>query len=223
MAWSIAVAVDAEGVSMSHGALAEFWFVPPEVGAIGSFGCRRFVLDDVDRVYDAVYSSKGELIPWMPWAKDYHRAMAEEFVRRNVEAGSGDTLVNEVSYVVHDDEHPFLGSFGLMGRLGVGTLEIGYWVDSRYTRQGIATRAAALLTEAALTIPTVSAIEIHHDRANHASGAVASRLGYRKVSIRSRHPQAPGEEGVEVRWRMERSEWLACAGAQLLARARGEG
>jgi len=93
--------------------------------------------------------------------------------------------VTEVTYVACGDQHLFLGSFGLHGRQGPGELEIGYWVNSRCTRRGIATTMAALLSEAAFTIPGIEAIEIHHDRANHASGGIPMRLGYQLSDPRS--------------------------------------
>jgi hypothetical protein len=49
-----------------------------------------------------------------------------------------------------------------------------------------------------------SVIEIHHDEANPANGAIARRLGFTEVDrVRVPDgPQAPGETGVQVRWRL---------------------
>jgi len=203
---------------VSSDSLAGFSFVPPSICAAGSLTARPFTLTDEKPLYDAVITSQAELIPWMAWAKDYRLDMATAFVRENAVAQG--PQVTEVTYVACGDQHLFLGSFGLHGRQGPGELEIGYWVDSRCTRRGIATKMAALLSEAAFTIPGIEAIEIHHDRANHASGGIPMRLGYQRIGFQEREPEAPGEEGIEVLWRMERGDWPTSPGAKLLTSVR---
>jgi len=203
---------------VSSDSLSGFSFVPPSIGAAGPLTGRRFTLADAKPLYDAVIASQAELVPWMAWAKNYRLDMATAFVRDNTV--TKDTKVNEVSYVACDDQHPFLGSFGFHGRLGPGELEIGYSVNSRCTRRGIATTMAALLSEAAFTIPGIEAIEIHHDRANHASGGIPMRLGYQRIGFQEREPEAPGEEGIEVLWRMKRGDWPTSPGAKLLTSIR---
>jgi ribosomal-protein-serine acetyltransferase len=109
---------------------------------------------------------------------------------------------------------------GLHARLGAHRLEIGYWVDVRHTRRGVATLASAALTELAMTIPDLTVVEIHHDQANLASAAVPAKLGYEHVATCHDTPDAPGEIGIEWRWRMTRADWPNSPGAQLLAAAR---
>jgi hypothetical protein len=41
---------------------------------------RRFRVEDVDALFQAVTESLDELRPWMPWAADYSRASAEEYL-----------------------------------------------------------------------------------------------------------------------------------------------
>ena len=99
------------------------------------------------------------------------------------------------------------GSCGLHRRLGPSALEIGYWVHPSYTRRGLATTAAGLLTEAALSLPEITHVEIHTDKANTASAGVPRRLGYRVAAKRPDGRHAPGEVGIEYVWRMEREVW----------------
>ena len=108
----------------------------------------------------------------------------------------------EASYLVWDRDRRLLGVCGLHARLGPGALEIGYWVDVRHTRRSVATLAAAALSELALATAGVQAVEIHHDRANQASGAIPARLGYELVATVADEPEAPAEVGVELQWRM---------------------
>ncbi len=199
----------------------EFQFGVPEMQGAGWLRCRLIEASDAPWLLEAVTASQAHLQPWMPWAvTDYTQDMAEEFVTAQVQRDG--KLVSEAIYVPCDAEHVFLGCFGLHARLGQGALEIGYWVDVRHTRRGVATLAAALLTEAALSIPGVSRVEIHHDEANTLSAGVPQRLGYSLGCSVQREPEAPGEIGVECQWRMRGQDWPSSAGAQLLAEARGQ-
>jgi RimJ/RimL family protein N-acetyltransferase len=67
--------------------------------------------------------------------------------------------------VIRDRRGLLLRVCGLHTRLGAHRLEIGYWVDVRHTRRGVATLARAALTELALTTPELTVVEIHHDQA----------------------------------------------------------
>ena len=141
---------------------------------------------------------------------------------RNAPA-AGDAPVSDAPYLACDGHGRLLGVFGLHARLAGNSLEIGYWVDVRHTGRGVATLAVAALTELAVGIPALEAVEIHHDQANVASGAVPAKLGYRHVASCHEKPQAPGEIGVEWQWRMTAAAWPASAGARLLAAARAAG
>ena len=88
-----------------------------------------------------------------------------------------------------------------------GALEIGYWVHAAFVRRGIASKAAALLTDAAFAIPDIERVEIHHDKANSASAGVPRRLGYRFVGEQRDEVTAPADSGIECVWRIERDEW----------------
>ena len=57
----------------------------------------------------------------------------------------------------------------------------------------------------------IECVEIHHDRANVASGRVAAAAGFEFVEERPRTPNAPGDEGVELIWRLERGRYASAA------------
>ena len=99
------------------------------------------------------------------------------------------------------------GSCGLHRRLGPSALEIGYWLHRSFTRRGLATTAARLLTEAAFSRPEITHVEIHTDRANSASAGVPRRLGYRLVGERPDERHGPADVGIECVWRMGRDVW----------------
>ncbi|MEU8915371.1 hypothetical protein AB0D26_19035 [Streptomyces libani] len=64
--------------------------------------------------------------------------------------------------------------------------------------------AAAALVEVGRRMSGVDRIEIHHDEADPASGAVARRLGFtemERVQV-PEGPTAPRETGIDVIWRL---------------------
>ncbi len=70
----------------------------------------------------------------------------------------------------------------------------------RWSGQGLATEAVALLTDAALAIDDVDRVEIHCDQANVRSATVPERLGYRLDRIDDDEIAAPGETGRSMIW-----------------------
>lgn len=69
--------------------------------------------------------------------------------------------------------------------------------------------AAAALVSQGFRLPDIDRIEIHHDAANPASGAVANRLGFTEVEHvpAPEGPTAPSEVGIHVIWRMTADQW----------------
>jgi ribosomal-protein-serine acetyltransferase len=100
------------------------------------------------------------------------------------------------------------GSCGLHRRIGPGGVEIGYWVHPAFTRRGLATTAARLLTVAAFLLPAIDRVEIHHDRANAASAGIPRKLGFELAGeVPAKEQGAPAEIGIDCRWRMTRGAW----------------
>jgi RimJ/RimL family protein N-acetyltransferase len=167
---------------------------------------RRYRASDVDAVREAMDASFAELRRWMPWAQSRptRRSVADFVHPAALRFGTAP----ETNYAITlTDGHRFVGSCGLMSRVGPRALEIGYWVDSRYTRRGIATAAARLLTDAAFARPDVDRVEIHCDEANIASAGVPRKLGYRLDRIARDGAAAPDDTGREMVWIVERAGW----------------
>ena len=166
---------------------------------------RRWQPADATALSEAVERNIEHLRPWMPWVEDepldpaarlrlvdgWERAWSE----------GGDVVLG--AFV----DGRVIGSCGLHRRCGPGGLEIGYWVDKDHLRRGIGTEIARLLTTAALGVDGVTFVEIHHDKANVASGGIPARLGYAFVGEGPDGVNAPGAVGVECIWRMEASSW----------------
>ena len=153
----------------------------------------------------AIEESLDHLRPWMAWAAEWPQphetqlAMLREWEQRRL-AG-----IDEFLGVWLDGE--LVGSCGLHHRIGPGGVEIGYWIHAAHLRRGLATEVARQLCERAFADPAIDRVEIHHDRANVASGGVPPKLGFEHVGDTSRAPVAPGEEGVERVWRLSRAVW----------------
>ncbi|MEM9037569.1 MAG: GNAT family protein [Actinomycetota bacterium] len=188
----------------------------PERLTDGVIVVRRYRLDDATALQAAVEASLAELRPWMPWAATEPIALEERaaFLRGSIDAWGDDYTVGIWDAA---DETRFLGGTGLHARIGPGGWEIGYWVRTDAAGLGIATRAARLLTSAAFEHLGADHVEIHHDEANERSGRIPRRLGFELVATEPDPPVAPGDSGIECRWRMTDDRWRA---AQTSAAAR---
>lgn len=176
----------------------------------GPLVIRSWRESDVDALAAAVSESLEHLRPFMPWVANEPMSPPERqalIERWNAEAdASGDEVVGLFL------DGRVVGGSGFHRRIGEGGLEIGYWVHRDFIRQGIATSAAAALTDEAFRRPGIDRVEIHHDVANVASGGVPLKLGFRLVGEEPREPKAPAETGVHRIWRITREEWTTIRG-----------
>ena len=173
---------------------------PDEVIVHGPVTLHRYREDDVDALFAAVTSSLGHLRPWMPWAADYSRESAEEYVAGSIRHWDEGT---EYNYAI-TTAGALAGSIGLMARIGPGGLEIGYWVRRAYARRGLATAATAALVEQAFRLPGVDRVEIVHDELNVASAGIPRKLGFTEVGRRPLDFRPPAGSGTGVVWRLAR-------------------
>jgi len=156
----------------------------------------------------------------MPWASLWDLSSGRDFLSRAATDGTPGESRQEALYAIVDGRDRLMGGAGLHRRLGPGALEIGYWVDVRFTRRGVATAASALLTEFAFTVAGVGRVEIHHDAANEASAGVPAKLGFTHFATFEDDPEAPAEVGIEMQWRMWRRDFPASGAAALLEEMR---
>jgi ribosomal-protein-serine acetyltransferase len=166
---------------------------------------REWTPKDAPALSEAVQRNIEHLRPWMLW-------VAQEPVRANERVA----LINEWQQARPAGGDARFGAFldgavvggcGLHRRSGSGGLEIGYWVDHEHTGLGLATEAAATLTTTGLSLPGVTFVEIHHDKANIASRRIPEHLGYQFIRETPDQVVAPGEIGIDCAWRMDVSAW----------------
>ena len=175
---------------------------PPERLTHASIELRRWRATDADLSFRLVSESLEHLRPWMPWAtSDYGLATASEYLQR---CEADWTAGSAFQYLILAGDQPAC-SAGLMARIGEGGLEIGYWVHPAFTGRGVATSAAAALTDAAFTLPGIDHVEIHHDVLNLASERVPAKLGFSAVgTTAARFGLAPADSGTTQVWRITR-------------------
>lgn len=142
----------------------------------GRLRIRPFREDDVAAHFEAVRESIAEVSRWLPWC---HAAYAIDESRAWVrsrpaawEAG------NHYSFVVEDEGGRFLGSVDINHINRTHHLaNLGYWVRTSASRQGVATAAARLGARFAFEALGLHRVEILMEVHNAASRRVAERAG----------------------------------------------
>lgn len=141
------------------------------------FYLRPPVLDDVPDIYDAVLVSMSELMPWMDWCHpDYSSDETREWIQglsmgwerdENYQFGIFDALTNQ-----------FLGGCGLNHINRYYRLaNLGYWVRSDRSGEGVATKVAIMLAHFGFHELGLRRIEIVTGVDNIASRRVAEKTG----------------------------------------------
>jgi ribosomal-protein-serine acetyltransferase len=160
---------------------------------------RRWRVSDAGALHAVTAESASDLRPWVRWIDEEDTSVEgrRAFIAASErEWGVGESLLLGIFVGGH-----IAGGCSLSGRPGAsGVWEIGYWLGPAFRGHGLATRAARLLTDAALADLNVRAVEIRHDKANVASGAVPRRLGYTFVGEAPNPVPAPADSGTDMVW-----------------------
>ncbi|GFE19504.1 N-acetyltransferase [Streptomyces glebosus] len=174
---------------------------PAEVLRSDQVELRRWRGQDLEILHQLITESRDHLLPWMHFAARHDREQDEAFLARCEEEWASGQAYH---YAITTDGVA-VGSISLMRRIGPGGLEIGYWLHHAWTGKGLMTMAAAALVQGGHRMDGIDRIEIHHDEANLASGAVARRLGFTEVERvqTPEGPAAPSGTGIDVIWRLE--------------------
>lgn len=172
---------------------------------------RRWVVDDAQALSRAIAESADHLRPWMDWMAsepqtlEQRRTMLGQWEREW--RGGGDVVLG--TFV----DGQVAGGCGLH-RVGASGLEMGYWVHAAYVGQGIGTAAARLLTDAALSVPGITHVDIHMNKANAASSAIARRIGFRFLGETHDGTGRP----IRCAWRMDRPACVVAPSRSSVAR-----
>jgi ribosomal-protein-serine acetyltransferase len=130
------------------------------------------------RIYPAAKASLEQLKPWMPWAKDDYSPRDAEIWCRRVRGEFH--LRKQLQFMILDrasGEH--LGNLGAFKfNWDVRSGEIGYWLHTDHTGQGLMTEAVTALRDYLLQQQSFRRIEIRCDDRNSRSARVAERCGF---------------------------------------------
>lgn len=133
------------------------------------------------RLLNRAVSDSFELLhEWMDWAG--HLQTIEEtanFIQYSKKCWSKDNP-KELCLLIFDRQEENLIGVASFNTIDwrVPMVEIGYWINSRYSGQGFITEAVNLLTRHAFSAWGVKRIEIRCDTENLKSAAIPKRLGF---------------------------------------------
>ena len=142
---------------------------------------------DGKTVHKAVVESQEELRPWMPWAMTIPD---EESYEKLIREGQLRFLSREDLWMFFflKESDTFVGSGGLHRMdWDVPRFEIGYWVRTAYGGQGFITEAVNGITDFAFNLLGANRVEIHCDKLNDRSAAVARRAGFEHEATLRNH------------------------------------
>ena len=170
--------------------------------------CKRHT--DAPLLKRAVDSSLDHLRMWMPWAMHEPSELwvIEERIagfQREFQRGEDRTYA-----IFNLEETEILGGVGLHPGEAPDTMELGYWLRADAIGQGLATEAAAALTQAAFAELGAKRIEIRCDPRNLRSARIPERLGFRLEKILTADTLTPtGEPRDTMVWAMTAEEFAA--------------
>jgi len=125
-----------------------------------------------------------DLNQWLPWARmDYTPSDTAAFIRESVQAWKEERAW-DYSIRLKDDMKRHIGniSFWTVSKLGK-IAEIGYWVRSDATNQGVCTEAVELLLDEAFRSLGYHKVVLRIAIGNDASDRVADKLGFTREGI----------------------------------------
>lgn len=148
-----------------------------------SIGIRPFQPSDVDLLFAAVRESLKEISPWLPWCHpDYSMEDSKTWVMGREAAWEKS---EEYSFVIFEVESgAFLGGVGLHH---INSLDrcanLGYWVRTSRTRQGIAPEATRFIAHFGFRELKLNRLEIIVEVGNKASQRVAEKIGAKREGL----------------------------------------
>lgn len=158
----------------------------------GIITIRPHQLDDSEPSFVAIRESVNELMPWMYWCHaDISLQEAKDWIEFRPQ-----TWKDDMGYhfaIIDSSNGSFLGNCGLDHiDLQNEMAELGYWVRTSRTNQGIATSATKLVFEFVFDVLKLNRIEIVIAVENLKSQRVAEKLGAQKEGLLRRRLNVRG-------------------------------
>ena len=143
---------------------------------IGEFDLRMLELEDASPIYDAVDHNRTYLRKWLAWVDTTNSPKdTENFILRTlaqIKENSGfacgiwdqEKCIGIIGTVVMDNTNKFV--------------EVGYWVDEKYSSKGIATKATNAFIIHFFETLQLNRVEIRCATENIASQCIPKKLGF---------------------------------------------
>lgn len=137
--------------------------------------CRR---EDSFAVHAAIHASQQELKQWLAFAKTL--ATIEETAENLIQSQADFILRKDLRFLIfRKEDDVFIGSTGLHRiNWDIPKFEIGYWIDTQYSKQGYITESTKALTHFAFEQLGAKRIEIRCDSKNTESRRIPEKLGF---------------------------------------------
>jgi RimJ/RimL family protein N-acetyltransferase len=167
---------------------------------------RRWRPGDAVALQPVLAANVAHLAPWIPW-RVAEPLDAGPLADRLAEFAVAFDETREWRYGLFAlNDGAVLGEVSLFPRNGAGRvsleaadrLEIGYWVRTDRTGEGLATEAARAVRDVASTIDGVSRLTIRCDERNGASAAIPRHLGFHLAAVVTEKPPSPDRLPVRL-------------------------
>lgn len=143
---------------------------------------RPYVPEDTPRLYEAAIESQPQIYVWMEWCPpDYSIQMARAWVEARAQKWAEGSAYEFAITDARDGT--YLGGCGLNRFDSTGFCNLGYWVRTSRTRQGVASSAARLVARFGFTELKLQRIEIVVAVGNIASQRAAVKTGATREGV----------------------------------------
>ncbi len=141
---------------------------------------RPVQLSDEFKLHQSIERSLPELRRWMPWARNNSFNATHDFIHRGYLHWQEETSKDFPLIVIHKETETIISVSGFNEHTDLirPCYEIGYWIDTSYAGQGLATELVNALTRYALEAMQAIRVQICTQVENARSTAVARRCGY---------------------------------------------
>jgi RimJ/RimL family protein N-acetyltransferase len=177
---------------------------------------RPFRRRDTAAVHEAVRASLPELAEYLPWAVNYQRSVTAQFIKDSIGAwASGRAFDFAIRSLDDADRH--LGNISVWFTSRANKIgEVGYWVRSDVTGDGIGTEATAQALQIAFEDLQMHRVTTRIAVGNVASEKIVQKLGLLKegtlrdeVKVGSRWIDHTVWGILDREWRFERRRYAS--------------
>lgn len=145
---------------------------------------QRFTRRDATTLDEAIRASLPDLNQWLPWARmDYGAGDTSAFIRESLQAWKEDRAWD---YSIRSKTTPgtHIGNVSIWTVSKLGKIaEIGYWVRSDETNNGVCTEAVDRLLQEAFQALGYHKVVLRIAVGNDASERVAGKLGFTREGV----------------------------------------